>query len=407
MIRQVSPPEYCSADLTKFNFEAYKSRMENFRKIVTNFVNEFSRWEKQGKGLYLWSKTTGSGKTFLACCLARSLMMKYDLQMRFITAPDYISVVGDSYKRDRGEMDSSEVYRECKLLVLDDIGAQADKDWQRQELFRLINKRMEDGNVTIYTSNMSTDNLNVDARTQRQDYKSQCGITNAGRKFAEKESRNGTKRVFKRGIAVKKLRLKINGEQVKAVLIETDQLQQWKNEISAEVLEAVKSDLKKGLVADEQLSEKKISDILKRDRAIQNTQFILKGYRKIKQGCEKAILDRYQRAENYKESWKWFDSLMRNKDPDEFINELKSSSDRTADIIHTIDLIFDEYWQYCQRGDATNQRRYDVVFSLYIADEPLTMQSLAEAYKVSRVTIYNDKNKAVEELAERIFTTKI
>ena len=32
---------------------------------------------------------------------------------------------------------------------------------------------------------------------------------------------------------------------------------------------------------------------------------------------------------------------------------------------------------------------------------------LAEAYKVSRVTIYNDKNKAVEELAERIFTTKI
>lgn len=155
-----------SADLTKFNFEAYKSRMENFRKIVTNFVNEFSRWEKQGKGLYLWSKTTGSGKTFLACCLARSLMMKYDLQMRFITAPDYISVVGDSYKRDRGEMDSSEVYRECKLLVLDDIGAQADKDWQRQELFRLINKRMEDGNVTIYTSNMSTDNLNVDARTR-------------------------------------------------------------------------------------------------------------------------------------------------------------------------------------------------------------------------------------------------
>ena len=42
---------------------------------------------------------------------------------------------------------------------------------------------------------------------------------------------------------MKKLRLKRNGEQVKAVLIETEQLQQWKNEISAEVLEAVKSDL--------------------------------------------------------------------------------------------------------------------------------------------------------------------
>ena len=49
------PPEYCSADLTKFNFEAYKSRMENFRKIVTNFVNEFSRWEKQSANTTLSS----------------------------------------------------------------------------------------------------------------------------------------------------------------------------------------------------------------------------------------------------------------------------------------------------------------------------------------------------------------
>ena len=92
--------------------------------------------------------------------------MKYDLQIRFVTAPDYISAVGDSYKRERGEEDLSQIYRDCKFLVLDDIGAQADKEWQKQEMFRLINKRMEDGNITIYTSNMSTDNLNVDARTR-------------------------------------------------------------------------------------------------------------------------------------------------------------------------------------------------------------------------------------------------
>lgn len=206
---------------------------------------------------------------------------------------------------------------------------------------------------------------------------------------------------------MKKLRLNMNGKQIKAVLIDIDQLEKWKKEIYSEVFEAVKSDLQKGVLTDEQLSERKISQILKRDRAIQNTQFILKKYRKIKQECEKEILDRYQRTENYKESWSWFDSLMKNKDPDEFINELRNSSDKTADIIYSMDSIFDEYWRYCQKGDEAHQRRYDVVFSLYIAKEPLTMQSLAEAYKVSRVTIYNDKNKAVEELAERIFTAKI
>ena len=86
--------------------------------------------------------------------------------MRFITAPDYIDAVGNSYKRERGEEDPSQIYRECGILVLDDIGAQADKDWHRQEIFRLVNKRMEDGNITIYTSNMSTDTLNVDNRTR-------------------------------------------------------------------------------------------------------------------------------------------------------------------------------------------------------------------------------------------------
>ena len=123
------PPEYYSADLSKFDFGAYKSRMDNFRKIVMNFVNEFSRWEKQGKGLYLWSRTPGSGKTFLACCLARSLMIKYDLQMRFITAPDYIDMVGEKIKRARGEEDQTKVFHECDVLVLDDIGAQSGGEW--------------------------------------------------------------------------------------------------------------------------------------------------------------------------------------------------------------------------------------------------------------------------------------
>lgn len=159
------PKEYHEADLSKFDFSIYQHDMSKMRKLCIKILNSFEKWEKAGKGLYLWSKTPGSGKTFLACCLAKSLMLKYDLQMHFVTAPDYINAVGDSYKRERGEQDPSEVYRECRLLVLDDIGAQADKEWQRQELFRLINKRMEDGNVTIYTSNKSTDKLNLDART--------------------------------------------------------------------------------------------------------------------------------------------------------------------------------------------------------------------------------------------------
>lgn len=164
--RTGTPKEYHDADLTKFDFGIYSHDMGKMQDLCHNFLDHFQKWEMAGKGLYLWSRTPGSGKTFLACCLAKSVMMKYNLSMRFITAPDYIDAVGNSYKRERGEEDPSQIYRECGILVLDDIGAQADKDWHRQEIFRLVNKRMEDGNITIYTSNMSTDTLNVDNRTR-------------------------------------------------------------------------------------------------------------------------------------------------------------------------------------------------------------------------------------------------
>lgn len=160
------PSQFYEADISKFNFETYSKDMSKFKALCENFVFHFPEWEKAGKGLYLWSKTPGSGKTFLSCCLAKSLMIKYDLPMRFITAPDYIAAVGESYKREFWQEDPSEIYRTCKILVLDDIGAQADKEWQRQEMFRLINTRMENGLVTMYTSNINAENLNVDERTK-------------------------------------------------------------------------------------------------------------------------------------------------------------------------------------------------------------------------------------------------
>ena len=160
------PDEYRDADIDKFKFDSYSKDMSKIQKLAISFFRDFPKWQNAGKGLYMWSKTPGSGKTFLSCCIAKSVMIKYDLQMRFITAPDYIAAVGDSYKRERGELDASAIYRECSLLVLDDIGAQADKDWQRQEMFRLINTRMEHGLITIYTSNEPVENLNVDDRTK-------------------------------------------------------------------------------------------------------------------------------------------------------------------------------------------------------------------------------------------------
>lgn len=161
-----APPQFRGADLSKFGFDSYSRDMGSLRKISGDFLENYrSRWEKSGKGLYLWSKTPGSGKTFLACCIGKSVMIKHDRKMRFITAPDYLSTVGESYGRQQGERDKSAVYRECDLLIFDDIGAQKTGEWQSQETFRLVNERLNAGKITIFTSNVCPEDLNVDERT--------------------------------------------------------------------------------------------------------------------------------------------------------------------------------------------------------------------------------------------------
>lgn len=184
------PDEYHDADMTKFKFNSYSVNMSKIEQVATSFFQQFQKWQNSGKGLYLWSKTPGSGKTFLACCMAKSVMIKYDLQMRFVTAVDYIAAVGDSYKRERGEADSTQVYRECALLVLDDIGAQADKEWQRQEMFRLINTRMSKGLITIYTSNLPIEQLNVDDRTKDRIIKTAVNIQMPEESIRRMKARN-------------------------------------------------------------------------------------------------------------------------------------------------------------------------------------------------------------------------
>lgn len=184
------PPEFRDADIGKFNFDYYSVDMKKIKKLTVSVVNDFKKWESVGKGLYLWSKTPGSGKTLLACSIAKSVMVKYDLQMRFSTVPDYISEVGDSYKRERGDQDESEIFRNCKILILDDIGAQIGRDWQQQELFRLINKRLVDGNITIFTSNMPPEKLNLEDRTIDRIIKSSIVIQLPEESIRLKKARN-------------------------------------------------------------------------------------------------------------------------------------------------------------------------------------------------------------------------
>jgi len=193
------PFDMTDADITRFDFNCYEEDHEELKKIAEDFIVNFSKWE--GKGFYLWSKTPGSGKTFLAVCICKSAMMRNRLRFKFITVPDYIDKCGEaiSIRKNGGFYDPSKIYKECELLVFDDLGAQIGKEWQQHELFKLINERCEKKLTTIFTSNYPISSVNVDERSKSRIFKTSIQIQMPEESIREKKA-NSEQMSFIKGI---------------------------------------------------------------------------------------------------------------------------------------------------------------------------------------------------------------
>lgn len=161
--RSMIPPEYFSKRAKDFNWTRYHENTDVQKDIGNSFITRFSEYRKQGRGLYISSHTKGSGKTFLACCMANEIIVRYGISVKFITVPDYIELVKE--KSDQAREDILRI-KDCALLVLDDIGAEGDsKDWITTAVFRLVDFRDKHILPTIYTSNYEMENLPGDERT--------------------------------------------------------------------------------------------------------------------------------------------------------------------------------------------------------------------------------------------------
>lgn len=168
------PSTLYDATMDDFDWSLYKTddltviNTEKKQQIITGFVNQFPEWSKTGKGLYIWSKTRGSGKTFLASAIANTLMKKHAISVRFVSASDLINLDKeqdfDPYA-DRYTVNGIDKLLRCDLLIIDDLGVgNSGTGWTEDILFRITDKRMNNKMVTIFTSNHPTDELPMSDR---------------------------------------------------------------------------------------------------------------------------------------------------------------------------------------------------------------------------------------------------
>lgn len=156
------PFEYLNVKTKDFDWTLYAGHnISRERNILNNYLLGFEKMKSRGMGLYIYSKTKGSGKTMLSCCLLNELANRYGCNIKFVNVLDLLEITKRSYSGDREAYDR---IRNATVLCLDDIGAQMQKEWVETVLYQLINERYTERKVTLYTSNVTPDKLQIDDR---------------------------------------------------------------------------------------------------------------------------------------------------------------------------------------------------------------------------------------------------
>lgn len=196
--RSGMPFEYVYCTGKSIDWGYYPEDTMTQKNIVNAFVIKFKDFQREGRGLYFYSDTKGSGKTMIACAVANEILKTHDISVKFISVADYIELVK---AKDDDSMERIQSILEAGLLILDDVGAQVEnKEWITTALFRLIDRRYTNHYPTIFTSNVRMEDLKTDSRISDRIYSVSVPVmmpeVNVRRQMADKHTKEFIKTIM-------------------------------------------------------------------------------------------------------------------------------------------------------------------------------------------------------------------
>lgn len=199
-LQSCMPKEYVYKTGKDFDWNCYQEDVEIQKRIANAFVYNFKDFQREGRGLFIYSNTKGSGKTMLACCIANEILKNQDLSVKFVNVPDYIELVKDKSEFGREQVRN---IMNASLLIVDDIGAQVEnKEWITTALFRLIDSRYAGVRPTIFTSNVRMEELKTDSRISDRIYAMSVQVmmpeVNIRRRIADKHTTIFLEKIFQK-----------------------------------------------------------------------------------------------------------------------------------------------------------------------------------------------------------------
>ena len=135
-------------------------------------------YEKSQRGLYICGDL-GVGKTYLCTALANSLVKK-GKKVAFVKVSNFFNEMKGYFSTAAEMVDRNiSILKNAEYLFLDDIGSETVSEFVRDDvLFRILDNRLENSLVTIFTSNLNKEEL---LKHYQYDRKEKSNLMNARR----------------------------------------------------------------------------------------------------------------------------------------------------------------------------------------------------------------------------------
>lgn len=131
---------------------------ENAHKFLSRYAETFTERLESGDSVLLYGNP-GTGKTHLACAVARSAM-EQRYTARYVTAYECVGDFKASWSsKAECERDILDRFTAVDLLVIDEVGVQFGSEAEKMLLFNVIDRRYAEMRPTIAISNLDPDGM--------------------------------------------------------------------------------------------------------------------------------------------------------------------------------------------------------------------------------------------------------
>ena len=163
-VKELRKMGFQDAEMSRFTFENDDRSNEYISDVAKRYADNFTTMYSKHKGLLLFG-TVGTGKTYIAACIANALIDRgYTcLVTNFARLTNTINGMYD------GKQEYIDGLDRFSLLVIDDLASERDTEYMNEIVTNIIDARYRSGKPMIVTTNLTSEELKNprDVRKQR------------------------------------------------------------------------------------------------------------------------------------------------------------------------------------------------------------------------------------------------